>query len=250
MENDLSTLLVTDTEFYLKDAPYVQFLNRHNINTVKELLEGDLQLCSFNGHKMHKVTYASLRALIRLLKYKYYNEPLLFDAYFDTNVDLSEPLDEYMETYINVPYSRMSSDIYHNTRSKIVLKTDDQHKIFMINVFGTDMFDAINGFINEVRHKEKYPKIDVKFIAFFKWLFLNLKKNEGLYDKNVAYIAEAYLDSYYKDKNLTNNDPRTINMLKNQLQELFDRRDTIDKQIAELKAKITELSNERSNGVK
>lgn len=222
-EQDLSKILLTDSEFYVGRALYAQFLKRHNITTVEELLNGKLERLSFNGHMMKGRTFGSLSSFIRLLKHKYCDGPLLVDSYLENSIDMEK--------------TRMSS------HGIIYLK--DSSDVNIVSFFGSDISDlAFSKFIeqcrdkNEKRKNENLPEDEVKIIDFFKWI----EKQEIT---GLMPFAKVYIEAYEKNNKLSEVDASTMAFLKGQLESLIKMKSDIDGQIIELQQKIEEISNSK-----
>lgn len=233
-KQDLSKVLITDSKFYVKNAPYIKFFQRHNYTTIDQIIDGTFHYCSFNGHKMKGHTASTLNSFIGLIRYEYLGEPLVTDAYLDRSIDLEE------------------TSFWVERNNMVVFKSnnDSDNSAHIRSFFGCDIGNAaFNTFIGRVNERnrrlaeEGIQTPDVKMIDFFKWI-LTEGKEFGFLNR----FAETYIKEYEKDNILLEDDSKAILILKNQLDSLYKMRNDIDIQITDLKKKIDELSNKDSKG--
>lgn len=230
-KQDLSKVLIKDSEFYDSSAAYAAFLKRHNIITVEELLNGTFTRTTFNGFKMKGVTCSGLTTFIGLLKHKYFDTPLLADVYLDRSIDLER-------TVLESEHGRV---IFTPVNGQ----PDETNIRFMCGVSG---YFAFNRFIRKKNlqkfHREhnNLPIEDVSLIDFFKWI---IEENRFNY---LIPFAKAYIESYEKNIALVNEDAQTIGILKEQLTKLAEEKASIDAQIKDIQQKIDELSKKDSKG--
>lgn len=222
---NLSKILIKDSEYYDSNASYAQFLKRHNIVTVEELLNGTLEGNTFNGFKMNGVTFSGLSVFIKLLKHKYLEEPLLSDVYLDKSIDLENTV------------------LFSGPGGVILISENGQYDKTNIRQFICG--DSGNYHFNRFIHKKNFmrlrhehanlPSEDVKLIDFFKWIV-----EENIYD--LIPFAKTYIEVYEINKGLVSEDALTINKLKEQLTSLIEQKASLDSQIIKMQQKIESMS--------
>ena len=226
-KQDLSKILISDSEFYDRNAAYAHFLKRHNIVTVEELLNGTLEGNTFNGFKMKGVTISGLLNFIQILKHKYLGAPLLADVYMDRVIDLENTV--------------LLSDRGH-VRFSPIEGQDDEISIgkFICSDRGNYYFNKFARLKNLKRFHREHANLpateEVKLIDFFKWIL-----EENVNDFLVPF-AKMYIESYEINKGLITQDALTIKKLKEQLTSLIEQKASLDSQIIKMQQKIESMS--------
>ncbi len=230
-KQDLSKILIEDSEYYISNAPYAAFLKRHNMKTIDQIINGNFRNCSFDGHKMHAHTASSLRVFIGLLRHKYFGEPLLVDAYLDKTIDLEK--------------SAAWGD--ENDRIFITESIGPTDFIKLFSFFGSSRgIIAYNRFIAKMNSQNKADKLlhnEVKIIDFFIWA--STDENE---DRFFDSFAKTYIEAYKQNTEVKEENSDTIKYLKSEIEKLLKMKDDIEGQILELQQKVDELSDIQSKG--
>ena len=89
-KQDLSKLLIKDSEYYNPNSTYVNMLKRNNIETINQLLTDNFW--NIYWKKCQGDTRLQLTGLISMLKYKYLGETLLLDEFLDKYIDLDRSI--------------------------------------------------------------------------------------------------------------------------------------------------------------
>ena len=227
-EQDLSTFMIEDSEFFNSKAIYVNFFRRKKLTTVDQLL---------NANYMELVTRASystrvqLKAFISMLRHKYLGEPLAYDSLLDS--------------YLQIDMS--TKDSFHAIS---VIDQDGCKKIVnLANIFGCPLEEIErvfarfeNDMLNREMNKEKYklPSKEIKLIDFFKW--------EGLSKFRVfSNYANEYVQEYNKNKELEDPKDEIIEDLKNQILSLTKTVEHLQYSVEYLQEQINVLTKDKGS---
>ena len=234
-EQDLNKILLKDSEYYDPKAIYVQALKRHNITTVQQLFDIDVNV------SQHRGTRKQLRAFILMLKHKYLGEPLLYDAFLDDTVKF------YSVFFI------VGTDKY----------------LYADNCFGCNsshIIDVIEAFAKE-HSKNLGEPFEIKLIDFFRWIINNSKEIITRHQsRQIIEYAKTYVEEYEKQHQLTTEEYEkqhqltaeeyeTIQFLRGQLDTLVRIREDLDLQIKNIEENIARQiealsSKETKGGIK
>ncbi|MCR4581307.1 MAG: hypothetical protein K5666_02220 [Bacilli bacterium] len=222
MENiNLNEIQIKDFEYHCKETSR-NFLKRHNITTIAQLVDDDLmdQLLARCGPD----TRIELRVMISLAKYKYLGIPLPLDALLDKKLIIEE---------------------YEEGRFRFFVLVDNIKKKFFIREFLGIHDVSAKHIERDFVRKSGISGDDIKLIDFFKWISIS-----GYCGDYIERIALTYIESYEKSKkaDINPNDINTIESLKKQLADVLDMKKQLDAQINDLKEKINQLSQSEDKG--
>lgn len=223
-KQDLSKLLIKDSEYYNPNSTYVNMLKRNNIVTINQLLTDNFW--NIYWKKCQGDTRLQLTGLISMLKYKYLGETLLLDEFLDKYIDL----DRSIRNTICIKSNTKNEYIYYD--KTFGCRT---YEILFLNIEFIKYLESI-GIYNI---NESFNEDIVKLIDFFKWILLN----EG--DDRFKYLipyARTYVESYEQHHICENNNLDAINYLKGQLHSLLKIRKDLNEQIIQIQNQIESLS--------
>ena len=234
---NLSQILITDTDYYYKNSIYTGFLKRNNITTVEELVNGTFDSRTFNGHMLQKYTASRLRGFITLLKHEYLGEPLLMDAYLDKGINIDRSRGE--------PFGGCFQ--FENPTAK-------EYDVMVSDFFGCDYSytgPCVANFLREKREERdtrvvnKLEPKKVKVIDFFNWIL----DRPDEYKKFVP-ASKMYVEEYKKkyDDTEKNDEQSDLINLRGQLTSLLRRKKALEDQIEIVQKQIDEMCNEDSKG--
>ena len=234
---DLSQILLKDTDCYYKYSIYCGFLKRNNINTVEQLVAADFEGNTFNGHKLQKNTASRLRSFVTLLKHEYLGEPLLYDAYLDKEIDI----DRSRSGPLGVAF-------------QFAEPTARDYEVKVADFFGCDYCfpsTCVEKFLREKvaerneRVSKHLPQEPVKVIDFFNWVVTK----EDEFEKYVP-ASKMYIEEYEKKHTpvTRENESNSLVSLRGQLTTLLRSRKALDEQIDAIQKQIDSMCNDDTKG--
>lgn len=230
---NFSKMLIKDSEFYNPRCTYVGMFKRNNITTINQLL--DDEAINKIMEKCHPKTRKQLVGFVSMLKYKYLGVPLYNDILLNKELQL--------ETNSSITLS--NSDL-------LILKVGDKNECIAIsqllgcshetgNAILKKFYSTIN---NPLLYEYNFTNNNIILIDFLKWML----KNEQF--KQTHPFIYIYIEVFENNQKINNkdNDPKIINILKEQLTNLIKTKENLDIQISNLQQKINKLSNINTKG--
>lgn len=221
-KQDLSNILIKETEFYIKYYAYADTLKRHNITTVGQLLSQEKEIMNI---KFHGPSKTELYALIDMIKYRYLGIPLPYGYLLDNKIDMDALI---RHSYMNsLPLLNLQNDPIVLSLRRMLANSSD----FLIHSFVKS--------INETKTLgDTYE--NPKLIDFLTWITDSYE-----YNKSIKPYAKAYIEEYYRY------DTKRIAKLKEKLEKLIEERQKLDAAIEHIQEQIDEvLNNDQQSDVK
>ena len=257
-KQDLSKILISETEFYNKNTSSAKFFEKYGITTVAQLLDSNV----LEGKRhVQGTTIGQVQLLINVLKCKYLGEPLQLPSQVDEIIDYDymksqsytraiyleeteEERQKYLKKFCKTPYAL---EKYGNEKFKIA-------QLFSyINCTGQDYEYVVKAVLIGVHHG-LIPK-GTKLI--------DVLRNYASYstyavNKKVITFFDLYVKEYDKQKGIVEeveNAPEdgstisdeTMNYLRIKLSILMNQRNQLDEEIANVKEELEQLEKEKDD---
>ena len=218
-KQDLSKLLIKDSEYYDSNCAYNGVLKKKGITTIDQLLNDDVVASIMS--QCQRNTRLQLLGFISMLKYKYANEPLCNEALLDKEIMF---------------ISDMSN--------ALVLRNGTQRiNVDIMNLLGCPRGTShiILGEFYRIKNnpqlcKVAFPNDNFKLIDFLKWI-LTIDKT---YFKKVHPFINTYIEAHEKI-NVEDMNDELVNSLKFELQNLLQKKEKLDLQIQNKKKTLSEI---------
>lgn len=218
-KQELSKMLIKDSEYYNSTATYVRLLKSKKINTIEELFNTKLDDSFFIGCSY--ITRAQLLCLVSVLRYKYFNEPLYVEPFFDKSINIKES---------------MSSGLVFSTPN------NDNEYLNFARLFGCQaerVAPVFSDFKNYVSYSNVYDR-NIRLIDFLRWI----SKDSRSYYKYFKTYSDTYIESYDR-KIFLNYEAQTLEYLKAKLVKLMDANVNINSKIRLVENQIDSLTRKK-----
>lgn len=212
---NLDELQIKDFEFYKgSGASYYPFLRKHNITTIAQLVDDNMEKLS---SKCGSETKNELNILIAMAKHKYLNKPLPDSDLLDKRLFIDEGNRFYVEV------------------------EDKIKKRFLTENFIGTYTGRARRFEGDFLKEDIYDE-NTKLIDYLKWLSIRHLNGsiEGL-------VVSAYLEDHEKNKTKKTGDINSIEDLKQKLAAIIDMRNNLNNQINELQQQLEMMSQQDDN---
>ena len=210
---NLKTKLSDESIFYKKVQSNIAInrLNSKGIHTVEDFINGDVEKMT-TSPRTRKV----FRALQKILRYKYLNEPLILDIILEKEYD-----DKTLECQLSKDLASLGFEVYHPEElAKKYLKKHGTCKMIDLLLTKT-IFDVYDTY--ELRN------------FYIEYYNAQMKKKKDEKNETSHNIVE---------------NKEELEILKNELMVLLDQRDALDIKISSLLEQINTLEGSKNNNAR
>lgn len=253
---DLSKILITDTEFYNKNTSSAKFFEKYGITTVAQLIDPNLFLGKKN---VQRSTVSQVNLIINVLKHKYLGEPLLLPPTLDEIIDY-----DYMRgSSLDAIYLQETEEERNKFRKSWGVEPNDIENEYYNKKFKkSQLFSYVNCTGQEYAYAVRAVRMGINHGLIPKGTKLvDVLRNFATYstyavNKKVIPFFDLYVKEYDRQKGMVEeveNAPEdgstisdeTMNYLRIKLSILMNQRNQLDEEIANVKEELEQLENEK-----
>ncbi len=247
-KQDLSKILIKDSEYYNPNCSYVGMLKKNNITTIDQILDD-----SFLKLKCKGDSWIQLNGLISMLKYKYLGEPLSNDVLLDKEIDLeslkmgffgNNNLIPLLDEELRKKHRQEQVEVFQKFEPMLPISLADIRVNFSRLLgcpYNVSCAIVSKLYFTANNHRDRFPE-KPKLIDFLKYILTT-----GKFERVYPFI-NTYIEVYEKNQSLESSDMEAIKLLKEQLGYLIKTREELDFQITNLQQQIKILKNSENKG--
>ncbi len=224
---DFSNTLIKDLDLFSTSQNVLKFLKKLNIVTLNDLFNCEDIYMQIIDSKLTPRTKEAARALIRLARYKYLNEPLTTDVTLENNI-IYFTKDGIQGFDFGAPLEIFGFTKHEKERFISYLMSQKEKRQYKEENNGNLSFG--------------------KIIDLFKYFYDN--RFSHLLDNSMIEKIELYLSSYKENHEEKSNLLEEIAFFRNYINNMKQLRDEYNRKIIEAEKKLKELEQEKQGGTK